>query len=205
VFSFKLFLTEAKEKGGGLTIFDIDDTLFHTTARVIVMSGKKVVKRLEPHSYNTYQLKSGESFDFHEFRDAEKFYNESKPIKAMMAKAKAILRNSSNNPLSKVIIVTARDDFDDRDKFLETFRKFGFDIDRVRVERAGKIKDVGGTANQKMIIIRNYLNTKQFARVRLFDDSLDNLRVFLSLQNEFKDIKFEAFFAKPDGTVRTIK
>jgi hypothetical protein len=56
-----------------------------------------------------------------------------------------------------------------------------------------------------MIIIRNYLNTKQFARVRLFDDSLDNLRVFLSLQNEFKDIKFEAFFAKPDGTVRTIK
>lgn len=205
MFSFKLFLTEAKEKGGGLTIFDIDDTLFQTTARVIVMNDKKVVKKLEPHSYNTYQLKPGESFDFHEFRDAEKFYNESKPIKGMMAKAKAILRNSSNNPLSKVIIVTARDDFDDRDKFLETFRKFGFDIDRVRVERAGKIKDVGGTAYQKMIIIRNYLNTKQFARVRLFDDSLDNLKVFLSLQNEFKDIKFEAFFAKQDGTVRTIK
>ena len=67
------------------------------------------------------------------------------------------------------------------------------------------IKDVGGTAIQKMIIIRNYLNTKQFTRVRLFDDSLDNLRMFLSLQNEFKDIKFEAYFAKEDGSVRTVK
>jgi hypothetical protein len=110
-----------------------------------------------------------------------------------------------NNKLSRVIIVTARDDFDDKDKFLATFRKFGFDIDRVRVERAGKIKDVGGTAIQKMIIIRNYLNTKQFSRVRLFDDSLDNLRMFLSLQNEFKDIKFEAYFAKEDGSIRTVK
>ncbi len=205
MFSFKSFLSEANEKGGGLTIFDIDDTLFKTTARVIVMKGKKVVKRLEPHSYNTYTLQPGETFDFHEFRNAEKFHNESTPIKAMMAKAKAILRNSLNNPLSRVIIVTARDDFDDKDKFLATFRKFGFDIDRVRVERAGKIKDVGGTAIQKMIIIRNYLNTKQFSRVRLFDDSLDNLRMFLSLQNEFKDIKFEAYFAKEDGSVRTVK
>ena len=32
--SFKSFLTENEEKGG-LTIFDIDDTLFHTTAQVI--------------------------------------------------------------------------------------------------------------------------------------------------------------------------
>ena len=204
MFTFKSFLNEAKE-GGGLTIFDIDDTLLKTTARVIVMKGKKVVKRLEPHSYNTYTLQPGETFDFHEFRNAEKFHNESTPIKAMMAKAKAILKNSLNNPLSRVIIVTARDDFDDKEKFLATFRKFGFDIDRVRVERAGKIKDVGGTAIQKMIIIRNYLNTKQFTRVRLFDDSLDNLRMFLSLQNEFKDIKFEAYFAKEDGSVRTVK
>jgi len=146
-----------------------------------------------------------EEFDFKEFRDAEKFYNESKPIKGMMAKAKAILKNTLKNELSRVIIVTARDDFDDREKFLDTFRKYGFDIDRVRVERAGKIKDIRSTAISKMVIIRNYLNTKQFSRVRLFDDSTENLKAFLHLQKEFEDIKFEAYFVKEDGTIRTVK
>ena len=202
--SFRNFLTE-EFKDGGLTIFDIDDTLFKTTARVNVKKGNKVVKRLDPHSYNTYDLKDGEEFDFKEFRDAEKFYNESKPIKGMMAKAKAILKNTLNSELSRVIIVTARDDFDDREKFLDTFRKYGFDIDRVRVERAGKIKDIRSAAISKMVIIRNYLNTKQFSRARLFDDSLENLKMFLHLQKEFEDIKFEAFFVKEDGSIRTVK
>lgn len=202
--SFYGFITE-EFKDGGLTIFDIDDTLFKTTARVTVKKGNKVVKRLDPHTFNTYELKDGEEFDFKEFRDAEKFYNESKPIKGMMAKAKAILKNTLKNELSRVIIVTARDDFDDREKFLDTFRKYGFDIDRVRVERAGKIKDIRSTAISKMVIIRNYLNTKQFSRVRLFDDSTENLKAFLHLQKEFEDIKFEAYFVKEDGTIRTVK
>jgi len=202
--SFYGFITE-EFKDGGLTIFDIDDTLFKTTARVNVKKGNKIIKRLAPHSYNTYELKDGEEFDFKEFRDAEKFYNESKPIKGMMAKAKAILKNSLKSELSRVIIVTARDDLDDREKFLDTFRKYGFDIDRVRVERAGKIKDIRGTAISKMVIIRNYLNTKQFSRVRLFDDSIENLKAFLHLQKEFEDIKFEAYFVKEDGTIRTVK
>ena len=202
--SFRSFLAE-EFKDGGLTIFDIDDTLFKTTARVTVKKGNKVVKRLEPHSYNTYELQPGEEFDFTEFRDAEKFFNESKPIKGMMAKAKAILRNASTKEHSRVIIVTARDDFDDREKFLDTFRKYGFDIDKVRVERAGKMKDIRSTAIAKMLIIRNYLNTKQFLRARLFDDSLENLKMFLHLQKEFETIKFEAYFVNEDGSVRLVK
>ena len=203
--SFRNFLTE-EFKNGGLTIFDIDDTLFKTTAHVTVKKGNKVVKRLKPHEHNTYDYEAkGETPDFKEFRDAEKFYNESKPIKGMMAKAKAIIKNTSNNELSRVIIVTARDDFDDREKFLDTFRKYDFDIDRVRVERAGKIKDIRSTAISKMLIIRNYLNTKQFSRARLFDDSLENLKMFLHLQKEFEEIKFEAYFVKEDGSVRTVK
>lgn len=202
--SFKHFLEEEYEKGG-LTIFDIDDTLFHTTAQVIVKRGDEIVKRLSSSEYNTYVLKPDEHLDFSEFRSSKKFYEESKPIKRMLEKAKIILKNILNRPKSKVVIVTARTDFDDKQLFLDTFKKHGFDIDKVRVERAGKIKDVSGTSLAKMIIIRNYLNTEQFARVRLFDDSMDNLRKFLSLQKEFEDVKFEAYFAKPDGTVKTVK
>ena len=153
--SFRQYLFE-EESSGGLTIFDIDDTLFHTTAKVHVKKNGKVVQTLDNQEFNNYNLKPGEEFDFDEFRSAEKFKQESKPIARMLAKAKTILRNSLNNPKSKVIIVTARGDFDDRETFLDTFRKYGFDIDRVRVERAGKIENNILPAFKKVIIIRNY-------------------------------------------------
>lgn len=198
------FMSEKTDTLGGLTIFDIDDTLFKTTARVVVRKGKKLVKRLETGTYSKYRLKSGESFDFSEMRDAEKFNKESRPIKRMMAKAKIILKNALATKKSKVIIVTARQDMNNKKVFLDTFRKHGFDIDKVRVERAGKITDTP-TPRAKAIIIHNYLKTGQFSRVRLFDDSSANLSEFLKLQRIFPEIKFEAFFANKDGSVRTIK
>ncbi len=196
---------EVEFKDGGLTIFDIDDTLFHTTAQIGVVKDGKVIKTLTNQEYNHYTAKAGETFDFSEFKDADKFYKESKPIARMMDKAKAILKNSENNPNSKVVIITARNDFNNKERFLATFRKHGFDIDKVRVERAGKISGEFIPAFKKAIIIRNYLNTKQFSRVRLFDDSMSNLKEFLKLKSEFPMVKFEAFFANPDGSIKTIK
>jgi hypothetical protein len=201
---FKEYLEE-QYKDGGLTIFDIDDTLFHTTAKIAVIKDSKKVKDLTNQEFNTYKLGSGESFDFSQFRDAMKFNMESKPIGKMLDKAKIILRNSQKNPFSKVIIVTARNDFDNKKVFLDTFRKHGLDIDKIRVERAGKIGDIDDVAFKKVIIIRNYLLTKQFARVRLFDDSMTNLKAFAKLKSEFPNIKFEAYFAKPNGSVNSVK
>lgn len=196
-------MSEAEDNG--LTVFDIDDTLFHTTAVIKVLKDGKVIKTLTSAEYNEYKLKSGEKYDFGEFKSSKKFHDESKPIRKMLAKAKAMLKNIANKPNSKIIVVTARGDFDDKKLFLQTFRKHGLDIDQIRVERAGKISDVSGTAAKKSIIIRNYLNTGKFSRVRLFDDNLENLKVFLKLQKSFPDITFEAYFAKLDGTVKTVK
>ena len=190
---------------GSLTIFDIDDTLFHTTAQISIIKDGKNIKKITNQEFNNYNLESGESFDFSEFRDASKFYHESKPIGKMLAKAKAILANSIKNPDSKVVIVTARANFNNKEKFLSTFRKFGFDIDKVRVERAGEITDISVPAIKKYVIIKNYLSGGQFTTVRLFDDSIENLKVFLKLKNEFQNIKFEAFLAKPDGSIRAVK
>ena len=55
---------------GSLTIFDIDDTLFETTALVYVVKDGVVIDKLTNQEYNVYDLKDGESFDFVEFRDA---------------------------------------------------------------------------------------------------------------------------------------
>jgi len=200
--SFRNFLCE--EEGNGLTIFDIDDTLFHTTAKISVKKNGKVVQELDNQEFNHYKLKTGESFDFGQFRDAKKFNQESQPIERMMQKAKIILRNATRKG-SSVVIITARANFDNKETFLDTFRKHGLDIDKIRVERAGNIEGDVVPAFKKAIIIRNALNTGMYKRVRLFDDSMTNLKVFLDLQKEFPNIRFEAYFAKPDGSIKTVK
>lgn len=204
--NFKEYLKEQQNyKDGGLTVFDIDDTLFHTTAKIAVKKDGKVIKSLTNQEFNTYKLAPGEEFDFTEFKDSEKFYKESTPIKKMLDTAKAIIRRVENKPNSQVVVITARNDFNDKNLFLKTFKKHGLNIDKIRVERAGKINDIGTPDLKKYVIIYNMLKTKQFSRVRLFDDSMANLKAFLKLQKEFPMVKFDAFFAKPDGTVKTVR
>lgn len=201
--NFTDYLTENYGKGG-LTIFDIDDTLFHTTAKIAVMKDGKKIRDLTNQEFNTYKLKAGEKFDFGQFRDAQKFRAESKPVEKMFAKAKAILNNVINKGGSRVIILTARDDFDDRETFLNTFRDHGFDIDKVRVERAGKIRDMQ-PEHSKYIIVYNYLKQGLYSRVRLFDDSKANLKQFLRLSKEFPEISFEAYFVDGEGNARKVR
>jgi hypothetical protein len=199
VLNFKKFMST-----GTLTVFDIDETLFHTTAKILVKRGDETVRSLTNQEFNTYSLKPGESFDFAEFGNAEKFYSESRPIHRMLDKAKRILNSIKINPLNKVIIVTARANFDNKERFLDTFRAHGLDIDQIRVERAGNITDIKSTAVKKYVIIRNYAATGQFSRVKLFDDSMENLVVFLKLRQEFPEIIFEAYFVEHDGSVKKV-
>jgi hypothetical protein len=202
---FSDFRQEQSSLGeGSLTIFDIDETLFHTYAKIAVVKNGKIIKRLSNSEFNTYHLGKDESFEFSEFRSAEKFA-ESKPIGRMIAKAKAIARGIAIKPQSRIVIITARANFDNKEKFLDVFRAQGLDMSKIRVERAGNIEDDIDVAAKKYIIIRNYLNTKQYRKVRLFDDSMANLKTFLKLRQEFPLIKFEAYFANPDGSIKTVK
>lgn len=199
--TFKEFINEAKD-GKGLTIFDIDETMFHTKAKIKVMKNGKLVKSLDNQQFNDYELQPGEEYDFGEFRSAKIFNQTSTPIARMIAKAKAILRNATRTG-SKVIIVTARADFDDKDTFLDTFRKQGIDIDNVYVERSGNLG--GSAAKNKEIIFKKYLDTGKYARIRLFDDAMSNLKIFLSLKQSYPEVSFEAFLAKSNGSVQRIR
>lgn len=183
-------------QGLGLTIFDIDDTLFHTTAEIKVMKDGQMVRSLNNQQFNNYELQPGESFDFGEFRNAEKFNRESQPIRPMIAKLKAILNNAAD---STVIMLTARADFDDKETFLDTFRQYGIDMSRVHVHRAGNLPGDEIPAEKKAIWVRRYLDTGKYSRVRLYDDSRTNLRVFKALEQEYPDVKFEAYYVGPQG------
>ena len=188
--------------GRGLTIFDIDETLFHTTAKVKVKTGRKVVKVLNNLDYSTYKLKPGEKYDFGEFKNAKIFNTTSTPMAKMINKAKAIIRNATKKG-SKVIFVTARADMDDKKLFIDTFKQQGIDMSKVYVERAGNLGTETGKI--KSIIFRQYLDTGKYRRIRLFDDSMENLLALLALKEDYPNVTFEAYRVSKKGSIRTIR
>ena len=199
--NFKSFITE-QTRGKGLTVFDIDETLFQTKAMVKIMKDGKLVRSIDNQEYNTYKLKPGESYDYGEFRSAEVFQNTSIPIMKMIQKAKAIIANATKSG-SKVIIVTARGNFDDKKKFLDTFRRYGIDIDNVYVERAGTL-NLGSSAKNKRFIFHKYLRGGKYERIRFFDDAMPNLTMFKALRKKYPNVSFEAYHVKHDGSVKKV-
>lgn len=187
-------------EGLGLTIFDIDETLMRTTAKIKVVKDGKVIRSLTNQEFNNYKLQPGEQFDFGEFRNAEKFRRESQPIAPMIAKLKAILRNAGD---SKVIMLTARADFDDKETFLNTFRDLGIDMSRVHVHRAGNLP--GNPAEAKAVWIKKYLDTGKYSRVRLYDDSMGNIKMFNALAKEYPNIKFFPYLVTHEGGIKTVR
>jgi hypothetical protein len=199
--SFKSFIVE-QTRGKGLTVFDIDESLFQTKALVKVVKDGKVIHSLNNQEYNTYKLQPGEKFDYGEFRNAEVFHDTSIPIWSMIRKAQAIIRNATNAG-SKVIIITARENFDDKKKFLDTFRRYGIDIDKVYVERSGNLK-LGSSAKNKRFIFHKYLRSGKYERVRFFDDAMSNIIMFKALQKHYPNISFEAYHVQHDGSIRKV-
>jgi len=198
---FNEFLAE--KAGKGLTIFYIDDTLFISKARVIVVNtntGK--TKALTPMEFNSYKLRKHEEYDYGEFKSAKLFYQTATPIGRMVDKAKAIIRNATAKG-SKVIIVTARANMDDKKLFVKTFESHGIPMKDVYIERAGNMS--GSSAENKKVIFRKYLKTGEYARIRLFDDHKENLKALLDLKREFPSVDMFAYLANLKGSVKRIK
>ncbi len=177
-----------------LVIFDIDDTLVNTQTRVHVVKNGQVVKSLNSHDFTHYKLQPGESFDFGDFTDAREFFANARPIIPMIDQLKQDI-NTGN----KVVMVTARSDFDDRELFLDTFRKFGIDMSRVHVYRAGNITDRIATEKKKKLIIRELLRQNYYTKAIMYDDAEPNLHAFVSLKSEYPNTRFYAWHVSPDG------
>jgi len=200
---FEEYLIE-KRGSKGLTIFDVDDTMFVSKARVRVLNKKtKQVKSLTPKEYNDYKLKSGEEWDYGEFKSSKIFYQTATPIGKIIQKAKAIIKNATKTG-SRVIIVTARADMDDKDLFIKTFEAHGIPMKNVYVERAGNMSGKNSAAN-KSIIFKKYLKTGEYARVRLFDDHKENLDALLDLKREYPEVEMFAYLADKQGKIKRIK
>lgn len=198
--SFRQFIKEQTK--GGLTMFDIDETLFHTYAKILVIKDGEIVRELDNQEFNHYKLKQGEEYDFGQFRDGEFFRRTSKPNIKILQRIPYILKNIKGRD-SKVIFLTARarpDNEKDAKKFehlmRETFKDHGIFIKNIDIIMTA------GSENKKRYI-DDYLK-QGYQRIRLYDDHDGNLRDFLSLRSKYPNVEFTAFKVKENGSYSKI-
>mgnify|MGYP003342647669 CR=1 FL=1 len=188
-----------------LYVFDIDDTLFRTNILVHIRDANgRIVKSLNTQEFNQYKLQPSQRYDFSDFRDADKFERTSKPIIPMIVRLR-ILQKDIENTNSKIVMITGRSDFDDKDKFLDVFRRLGVDIDKIHIYRAGNLSVPESIADKKAAIVKTLLNTeKNYRHAVMYDDNIDNLETFKKLGSEFPDVSFTSYQAFHDGSLNHV-
>lgn len=174
----------------GITFMDLDETLFKTFAKINVIKDGKVLKALSNQEFNKYKLGEGESFDFSEFSDAKLFKETSIPIPRTVDMLKQMIKKiKDNKSFSRIILLTARQDFVNKELFLETFSSQGIDVSDKSVfyiERAGNIQNMPIAEKKKMLVLK-YLKTGLYTRCRMIDDDSDNLKAFMALEKELPE------------------
>jgi hypothetical protein len=183
-------ISEARIKGvvsETLAVFDLDDTLIISTAKIQVLDIKtgKVIKTLTPAEFNFFKPTSKHALSFSEFEDFE------------ILKQAAFITNVMEDLLKfynsgvHVAIVTARSDSKMiRDFFLHN----GIDIhpDLVIAVNDPKQKLKGNIAERKKEALHRLVEDG-YKDLIFFDDNDDNLRLAKEIEKE-KDV-----------TVKTIK
>ena len=146
-------------------VFDIDDTLIKSNAKVFVKKNGKIVKRLDTQEYNTYVLRHGETFAYDEFKDLDKMLNaEITPyFKTMEREYKRGVHIS---------ILTARAG----KKLIHDFfiKKSGIDIHPDLIFTIGDDMSNLSVAEKKAKCIRTLVQYG-YTTLIFFDDNVDNL------------------------------
>jgi hypothetical protein len=182
--SFRHFIVESEHHE--VHYFDVDKTLMHTDATKVHVKDEngKHVESLDPQQFNHHKLKSEHSYDFSEFKSADKF-KKAKPIRRMMKKMRDLHKSGK-----KVEILTARSDFDDQKKFAAKWKKHKVDISKgkIHVRRAGNIPLPPHDAKAK--IISDAIKKNGHKVVHLYDDHKANIDAMLALKKDHPDVEF---------------
>ena len=149
--------------GKGITFVDVDEVLFNTFAKIYVIKNDKIIKKLSNQEFNTYKLKSGESFNYDEFRDADLFYNTSKPIIPTINRLKSVTP-SPNGKYARIYLIS---NMLTRDEILGLHKRGDCYVSLDRGEGFGLPQCESGAAGNP-IIVTGFGGVTEFAK---FDNS----------------------------------
>jgi FMN phosphatase YigB (HAD superfamily) len=90
-------------------VFDIDDTLFTTEAKVIVYKPEGETLELTPAQFNTYEKQPGDKLDYSQLQDPELFIRTARPTKYIKIAQNISKARQDGRSDTKLYILTARD------------------------------------------------------------------------------------------------
>jgi hypothetical protein len=174
-------LINEKWTGDSITIFDIDDSLVISNAKIKVHdpeTGKKY--ELTPKEFNEYQKDPNHVLDFSDFRNPD-ILKAGKIIDWVMNVLQKTLQIER-----AVGIITARDD---KDLIIDFLLHNGVDInpDFIFAVNDPRSNFTGSVAERKQQAFVEFINMG-FRSFKFFDDDPENLRLAKELEKEY-DIK----------------
>lgn len=170
-----------------LVVFDFDDTLFKSGAKIGVWKPGESKRYLSSHEYATYIPEEGEEFDYEQF---QVYPPEPVPILKSTSRFESLVASLG---LSNVIILTARSNSTPVRQVLENFG-----MPPVKIYAIGT-----AAAEGKADVVESLVKQKKYERVIVYEDSSPNI---LAIRNRIKPIlgkNFTAFKVKatPRGEV----
>lgn len=198
-------------------LFDLDDTLIQTDARILVRDAKGILLRsLAPAEFTLYRPDPEEVFDFHEFSDLG-ILSRGIVVKYTKTIIDTILKYGTRSEFG---ILTARSDKKLHAPFLiRLFRSlFGVRLsnelifavsdsrfsgykDREGVVRAAPFATLS-VSQRKALVIAEDLVGRGFNDISFYDDSRENLESFKVMRQAFPHVTYKPHFIDPTWKAR---
>lgn len=167
-----------------MIIFDLDDTLVKTDAKIKILNSKtqKVIKELTPEEFNSFVRKKHHVLNFDDF-DSPELLKHGYLINEIFH-----LLKSTYAKKIPVAILTARSD---SEMVREFFLNYGIDIhpELVIAINDPQFKHKGSIAERKRKAIEDLVDAG-YKDLIFFDDNQDNLTLAKSLEG-YKDLKIK--------------
>lgn len=201
-------------------VFDLDDTLIRTEARIRVQdSSNRTLRSLTPAEFTTYRLQSGETFDFRDFSDVG-ILSRGIVLKYTRDIIETIVGRGTQSDFG---ILTARGDKRLHAPFLIRLFSalFGirlrnsliFNLSDERFLRFKESLELPGPfqgrryaglsiPERKALVIAQDLVTKGYNDISLYDDSRENLNAFKVIREAFPETIYKPHFIDPTWKVR---
>jgi hypothetical protein len=161
-------------------VWDVDDTLFTSGAKVLVVRDGEIVQELSAQDYNTYELQDGEEFNFSQFRDPEILLRtaEKTPYFQVIEKInKAINRKDSD---SSIYILTARGP-EIEEGLRQLLESHG--INNIKgIFAVGDNPAYEGTIAERKQHVLRLIRKKHKGQVTFFDDDEKNIELASAIQ-----------------------
>lgn len=214
--------TPADTPRKSIHLFDLDDTLIQTAARVRVLDASGApVRSLSPAEFTAYRPGPGETFDFREFSDLG-ILSRGIVVKYTKGIIDSILRYGTRSHFG---ILTARSDKRLHAPFLiRLFRSlFGVRLLKAHIfavsdarfaahkdrSRAALAAGSAGpdfaslsVAQRKALVIAEDLVGRGFNDISFYDDSRENLESFKVLREAFPHVVYKPHFIDPTWKAR---